>query len=204
HHRYQLQAAVKSVGGLYYTYAVKTVAGVSPPQVQEIVPAARQREALAAVLDTIKLDELAIPPRILDLIPPMAFGYDDGPVELFGKRSDPVFDPIAAAVIAANLAVTDLLEPHRAARLINFHARNAANPDFKEVARALTTRTWRQPAAANAYQAAIARAVQSLVVTRLMELAANDDAAPQVRAVATDELRALSVWLASPASAGLD
>ena len=84
------------------------------------------------------------------------------------------------------------------------HARNAANPDFKEVARALITRTWRQPAAANAYQAAIARAVQSLVVTRLMELAANDDAAPQVRAVATDELRALSVWLASPASAGLD
>jgi hypothetical protein len=60
------------------------------------------------------------------------------------------------------------------------------------------------PAAVNAYQAAIARAVQSLVVTRLMELAANDDAAPQVRAVATDELRTLSAWLASPASAGLD
>jgi hypothetical protein len=46
--------------------------------------------------------------------------------------------------------------------------------------------------------------VQSLVVTRLMELAADDDAAPQVRAVATDELRSLSAWLASPATAAID
>src|SRR5205085_8235711 len=79
HHRYQLQAAVKSVGGLYYTYAVKTAGGASPAQVQEIVPAPRQREALDAVLDTIKVEALAIPPRILDLIPPRAFGYEGGP-----------------------------------------------------------------------------------------------------------------------------
>jgi Met-zincin/Domain of unknown function (DUF5117) len=204
HHRYQLQAAVKSVGGLYYTYAVKTASGASPAQVQEIVPPARQREALAAVLDTITPEELAIPPRLLDLIPPTAFGYDDGPGEYFGKRSDPAFDAIAAATIAANFAVTGLLEPHRAARLIAFHARNAANPDFKEIARALITQTWRQPSAVGAYQAAIARAVQSLVVTRLMELAADSDAQPQVRAVATEELRALNGWLASPASATLD
>ncbi len=53
HHRYQLQAAVKSVGGLYYTYAVKTAMGApSPAEVQQVVPAARQRDALAAVLDT--------------------------------------------------------------------------------------------------------------------------------------------------------
>ncbi|MFL6214122.1 MAG: zinc-dependent metalloprotease [Blastocatellia bacterium] len=204
HHRYQLQAAVKSVGGLYYTYAVKTANGASPTQVQEIVPAPRQREALDAVFDTIKVDALTIPPRILDLIPPRAFGYEGGPTEYFGKRADPAFDPIAAATIAADFAVSGLLEQHRAARLIAFHARNTANPDFKEVAHALVTRTWRQPAPATAYQAAIARAVQSLVVTRLMELAADDDAAPQVRAVATDELRALSAWLASPASAPLD
>src|SRR5436853_4965109 len=60
HHRYQLQAAVKSVGGLDYTYAVKTANGVSPAQVQEIVPAPRQREALDAVLDTINVDALTI------------------------------------------------------------------------------------------------------------------------------------------------
>ncbi|HKQ03582.1 MAG TPA: zinc-dependent metalloprotease [Blastocatellia bacterium] len=204
HHRYQLQAAVKSVGGLYYTYAVKTAAGANPAAVQEVVPAARQRAALDAVLDTIKVEELTIPQRILDLIPPRAFGYEGGPTEYFSKRADPAFDPVAAATIAADFAVSGLLEQHRAARLIDFHARNAANPDFREVARALVTRAWRQAAALSAPQAAIARAVQSLVVTRLMGLAADDDAAPQVRAVATEELRALSAWLASPATATLD
>jgi hypothetical protein len=204
HHRYQLQAAVKSVGGAYYTYAVKSGNGSSPARAQEIVPAARQRDAMNAVLDTIKPDELAIPPRILDLIPPRAFGYEGGTTELFSKRSDPVFDPIAAATIAADFAVSGLLEQHRAARLIAFHARNGTNPDFKEIADALLARTWKQPLPTNAYHAAIARAVQSLVVMRLMELAADDDAAPQVRAIATEELRGLSAWLTSPASSAVE
>ena len=188
HHRYQLQAAVKSVGGAYYTYAVKSQNGPSPAKVQEIVPAARQRDALSAVLDTIKPDALAISPRILELIPPRAFGYEGGTTELFARRSAPVFDPISAATIAADFAVSGLLEQNRAARLMTFHARNSANPDFKEVVDALVARTWKTPLPADAYQAAVARAVQSLVVTRLMDLAADDDAAPGVRAVATETL----------------
>jgi hypothetical protein len=200
HHRYQLQAAVKSVGGAYYTYAVKSANGPSPAKVQEIVPAARQRDALNAVLDTIKTDVLVISPRILELIPPRAFGYEGGTTELFARRSAPVFDPIAAATIAADLAVSGLLEQHRAARLMAFHARNVANPDFKEVVDALIARTWKTTASSDAYHAAVARAVQSLVATRLMELAADDDAAPGVRAVATETLRNLSAWLAQPAT----
>jgi hypothetical protein len=192
HHRYQLQAAVKSVGGLYYTYAVKTAAGgTSPAEVQQIVPAARQRDALAAVLDTLKVEELAVPPRILQLIPPRAFGYEGGTQELFAKRTDPAFDPVAAAVVAADLAVSRLLEPRRAARLIQFHALDKANPDFREVVDALVTRTWRGGAPRDEYHAAVERAVQSLVVARLMDLAADDSASPQVRAVATEYLRAL-------------
>lgn len=192
HHRYQLQAAVKSVGGLYYTYAVKTGAGATnPPDVQQIVPAAKQRDALAAVLDTIKVEELAVPPRILALVPPRAFGYEGGTQELFAKRTDPAFDPINAATIAADLAVSALLEPHRAARLIEYHALDGSNPDFEEVLRALWARTWNAPVPSDAYQAAILRAVQSLVVTRLMDLAADSDASPQVRAAATNALRLL-------------
>lgn len=200
HHRYQLQAAVKSVGGAYYTYAVKSANGPSPAKVQEIVPAARQRDALNAVLDTIRPDTLVIPQRILDLIPPRAFGYEGGTTELFPRRSAPVFDPIGAATIAADFAVSGLLDQSRAARLMNFHARNSANPDFKEVVDALVARTWKAPLPVDDYQAAIARAVQSLVATRLMELAADDDASPGVRASATETLRSLSAWLAAPAT----
>ncbi|HEX8183121.1 MAG TPA: zinc-dependent metalloprotease [Blastocatellia bacterium] len=204
HHRYQLQAAVKSVGGVYYTYAVKTANGANPSNVQTIVPAARQREALEATLDTIKISELAIPARILELIPPVAFGYGDGATELFDRRTGPVFDPIAVATIAADLTISGLLEHHRAARLVEFHARNAENPDFKEVVDALVARTWKSPAQANQYHAAIARAVQSLTVTRLMDVAANSEAAPQVRAIATQELRELSAMLNAPATAAAD
>src|ERR671930_2693776 len=159
HHRYQLQAAVKSVGGLYYTYSVKTGAGPGPPQVQQVVPAARQRDALAAVLDTISVEELAVPPRLLALIPPRAFGYEGGTQELFTKRTDPAFDPVSAANIAADLAVSALLEPHRAARLNQYHSLDRANPDFEEVVNALVARTWRAPAPKDAYQADIRRAV---------------------------------------------
>jgi hypothetical protein len=172
--------------------------------VQQIVSPARQREALAAVLDTITVEALAIPPRILELIPPRAFGYEGGPTELFAKRTDPTFDPIAAATISAELAVSGLLEPHRAARLIEFHSRNNANPDFKEVVDALIAATWKTAGTRNAYHAAISRAVQSLTVNRLMELAADPDAAPQVRAIATEALRDLDGWLKLPASAAIN
>jgi uncharacterized protein DUF4953/uncharacterized protein DUF5117 len=204
HHRYQLQAAVKSVGGVYYTYAVKTASGASPGKVQEIVSPGLQRDALAAVLETIKVEALAVPPRILELIPPRAFGYEGGTTELFSKRTDPTFDPIAAATIAAEFAVSGLIEPHRAARLIEFHARNNAYPDFKEVVDALIGATWKGAAPKNAYHAEIARAVQSLTVTQLMDLAADASAGPQVRAVATGTLRDLSAWLKRAASAGID
>jgi hypothetical protein len=195
HHRYQLQAAAKSVGGVYYTYAVKTANGPSPARVQEVVPAARQRKALAAVLQTLKVEELAIPARLLDLVPPTASGYGGATGEFFRGRTDPVFDPIAAATVAADLTLSALLEPHRAARLIEFHARDASNPDFKEVLDALIKSTWKTAPLKNGYHQTIARAVQSVMVTRLMELAANGDASSQVRAVATESLRELAASL---------
>jgi len=200
HHRYQLQAAAKSVGGLYYTYAVKTSTGVNPARAYEVVAPARQRDALNAVLDTLRPETLAIPPRILALIPPRAYGYEGGTGEFFQNRADPVFDPLAAATVAADLAILPLLEPHRAARLNNFHALNPANPDFKQVLDALVARTWLADAPRDPYHASIARAVQSLTVTRLMDTAANPDAAPQVRAAATEVLRDLNERLKLPST----
>jgi hypothetical protein len=199
HHRYQLQAAVKSVGGVYYTYAVKTATGTSPKRVNEVVSAAKQRDALNAVLETLDLQALAIPPRLFALIPPRAFGFGGVNTELLSRRTAPVFDPIGAATIAADLAVSGLLQHERAARLIDFHSREAANPDFKEVIDALLLRTWKVAAPKDAYHAAVLGAVQSVVVRRLMETAANDNAAPQVRATATEALRELSALLKLPA-----
>ncbi|RUL86499.1 DUF5117 domain-containing protein [Tautonia sociabilis] len=191
HHRFQLQAAVKSVGGASYTYAVKDGDGTVPEPVVAIVPARRQREALDAVLATIDPETLVLPDRLLALIPPRPFGYQGGTAESFSGHTGPTFDPVAAASIAADLAVSGLLRRERAARLIDYHSRDESYPDFNEVVGALVDRAWRDGAPASGSVGAIRRAVQSLVVTRLMELADDDEAAPEVRATATEALRGI-------------
>ena len=195
HHRYQLTAAVKSIGGLYYTYAVKTANGASPKNIQAIVPAAKQREALELVLSTITPETLAIPENILKLIPPRASGYTGGPTEYFTKRTGLTFDPIAVAGIAADFTISNLLNPERAARMNEYHARAAENPDFAEVIRELVREVWKKGATKNAYEAEILRAVQTVCVTKLMDTAADETAAQQVRAVANESLLALMTEL---------
>ena len=195
HHRYQLAAAVKSLGGVYYTYAVKEGGGPNPTPVAENVSPETQRKALEVILQTIRPGELIISENILKMIPPTAYGYSSGRSELFAKRTSPVFDPVGAAEIAADMAISGLLEPSRAARMINQNARNKLSPHFREVIDALMRSTWRAPVSSNASEAIVQRAVQSLVISRLMELAANDRAQAQVRSSATDALRGLMATL---------
>ncbi len=194
HHRYQLLAAVKTLGGVHYTNAVKGPSGPTPPRVAEVVPAPRQREALEAVLATLDPKELAIPARVLDLIPPVAFGHDGGTAERFSGRTGPAFDPIAAATVAADLAISALLQPRRAARLIEFQARDKANPGFDDVLAALLDRVWAE-SPADPRAAAVQVAVRHLHADRLIDLAAADAASPQVRAQAAAGLTAIRARL---------
>jgi hypothetical protein len=190
HHRFQLEAAAKSIGGVYYTYAVKEKGAIVPPEVRRIVPPARQRDAINAVISTLDPAFLQIPQRIIDLIPPRAFGYERGTAELFEKRTTPVFDPISAAMSSADITLGALLDPRRAARMDLFHAEDASNPDFNEVlGRLLDVVT---------HSGSISRATCRLAATRLMDLANNRDADPQVRAEASEALRGLASRLAAP------
>jgi hypothetical protein len=199
HHRYQLIAAAKSVGGLYFTYAVKTASGPSPTKFRELVAPQRQREALQAILATLKVEELAIPQSILELILPIATGYEGGTAEYFSRRTDSSFDPLAAASIAADLTLTTLLDASRAARLVDFHAQNPAQLDFKEVLDAILNATWKAPLAANEYHRALQRTVQNVTAKKLMDLASDEAASPLVRAEASAALRNLNATLKTTA-----
>ena len=188
HHRYQLDAAAKSIGGIYYTYSVKEKGGLVPSEVRRIVPAAQQRAALDAVMSTLDPAFLTLPQRIIDLLPPRAYGYEHGTAELFPRHTDPAFDPIDAATVSADLTLANLLDPHRDARLVQYHAENADNPSLGEVMnRLIDVAMKRGP---------IVRAFRALLVTRLSELAENQDADAQVRAEASDALRRLAARLA--------
>jgi hypothetical protein len=201
HHRFQAIAAAKSVGGVYFTYAVRTAAGPNPARIAEIVPAATQKAALQGLLDTVSVDTLRIPERILQLIPPTASGYGGGTAEKFEKRTDPTFDPIGAATIAADITVTALLQPQRAARTIEQHARDQAVPGFGDIVTSLVQRTWSAGRPSDGYGQAIQDAVQSLVVQRLMDLAADTQATPQVRAQASAGLRRVKALTGAQATA---
>jgi Met-zincin/Domain of unknown function (DUF5117) len=194
HHRYQLQAAVKSVGGASYSYAVRAANGPSPSQVQQIVPAATQRAAIDAVLATITPEALDLPDEIIALIPPKAFGFGSVNTELFEGRTDPVFDPLGAASIAADMAISGLLQHQRAARMNAFHLQNAENPAFSDVLDALGKIVWAAPATSPRHKA-LQRTVQHVIVQRLMDLASHEAADPQVRAEATGLLRVFSTSL---------
>jgi hypothetical protein len=201
HHRYQAIAASKSIGGVYFTYAVRTAGGPNPARIAEVVSAARQKAALQALLDTLSVETLRIPERIVKLIPPTAFGYGGGTAERFETRTGPTFDPIGAAAIAADLSVTALLQPQRAARTIEQHGRDAAVPGFGEIVSALVQRTWGAAQAADGYGQAIQESVQGVVVQRLMDLAADAQASALVRAQASAGLRRVKTMAASMATA---
>ncbi|HEY0781572.1 MAG TPA: zinc-dependent metalloprotease, partial [Thermoanaerobaculia bacterium] len=110
HHRYQLDGAVKAVGGLLYSYALR---GDGQPPARP-VDAAWQRRAVKEVLRLLDPAELDLPEPLLGLLLPRAPGTALN-VELFKGNADPAFDPLAAAATAADMAVSGLLQPERAA-----------------------------------------------------------------------------------------
>jgi hypothetical protein len=193
HHRYQLEAAAKSIGGIDYRYATKEHGAVIPEPVRKIVPPERQREALAVVLSTLQPSFLEVPQRVVDLIPPRGTGGREMPnTELFEHRTAPAFDPISTAMASADLTLTALFDGRRAARLTQFHAENAANPGFNEVVDDVLTIVTKREAGMHG---AITRATARLAAARLMDLAGNAGADAQARAEAAEGLRKLAAKL---------
>ncbi len=190
YHRYQVEAAAKVLGGVFYHYKVRGDALPEP----EPVPAARQREALEALLETLQPSELTVPRRLALLLHPLAYGSFDRR-ELFASRVGPTFDPLAAAETAADTTLTFLLNAGRAGRCQQWHDYDSALPGFQEVLDRLLEATWMAPAPADTVEAATARVVQKVVLARLVELAGNDGASGDVRALASERLAGLADWL---------
>lgn len=194
-HRYQLDAAAGVLGGQYYYHRLRGDVQKNP----EIVPAASQRRALDVLLRTITPEFLAIDKNILNLIPARPAKYGQTP-ELFPGYTGQTFDPLAAAETAADLTIRMILQPARASRLIDFHARNKDYPGLAEVADKLLAATWKSAGkySSSSFHAEIQRAVDSVALVHLMRLAVDEgNASPQARAVALLKLDELESWLES-------
>jgi hypothetical protein len=182
-HRYQVEAASKLIGGMDYTFAVRGDGEVSTA----IVAAGEQRRALKAVLATLDPRVLALPESLVKMIPPRPVMYARGR-EDFKIRTSPAFDAVAPAEAFAQLAMGFLLNPQRAARLVEFHDRDAANPGLAEVIDQILAVT-HSGAGATGYLGEIGRAVDNAALVNLMALANDTTTLPEVRAIAGAELR---------------
>jgi len=191
YHRYQVDAVAKLLGGMDYTYALRG----DGQTVTEIVSPSQQRTALDALIGTLQAQTLALDERVIRLIAPRTLDSQRGR-ETFAARTDPVFDPISAAETAAGYSIGLMLHPARAARLVQFHARDENNPALEETIDRLLDGTWKT-AREKGYLAEIGRAVDHASLFHLMHLAADEDATPQVRAVAQSKLGELMAWLNS-------
>jgi hypothetical protein len=187
-HRYQTEAAGKEIGGLDYRYQLRGDGQMNPA----IVSAAEQRKALNAVLRTLAADVLTLPETLLKIFPPRPPGLEHTR-ESFSSSTGLTFDPVAAAESAADLTLAILFNPQRAARLIEYHARNPLNPSLgADVIEATLTATHPAEHSDAGQPNSLSGLVQSAVYVRaveaLLRLAANPQSSAAVRAVTGVEL----------------
>ncbi len=185
HHRYQLDAAAKVVGGMEYAYALR---GDGQP-VTGIVAAERQRRALEAILEILTPERLDLPDRVLALLAPRPYEHEHNR-EMFASATEPAFDALGAAASAAGQVVQALLEPARLGRLIDFHRRDPSLPGVGEVTDALLERAFEVGAEGESRRhAELRHVVRRVSVDRLLALAADPATGPAVRAHAELALR---------------
>jgi hypothetical protein len=185
YHRYAVEAASSMIGGQEFTYAMRGD-GTTP---MEWANGEMQRKAIDALSATLKASELTIPKRILDLIPPRPPGYGMHR-ELFPRTTGEGFDPVNPGSIAAEVTIGFVLQPDRAARMVAQYAVDQSLPGLGEVIDKLTKAAFDQPTSGT-YEAEVRRAIERVLVDRVMWLAASSPNA-QVRSISALKLQKLA------------
>ena len=184
-HRYQTEAAAKEIGGLDYRYNVRGDGEMLP----QMVAPAEQRAALAAVLKTLSTETLTLPESLLRMMPPRPPGLPRTQ-ESFPANTGLTFDPIAAAQSAADLTLALVLNPERANRLVEYHARDSAEPSLDDVIQATLASAGRLEGL-QGLTAQVKWAVDGRIVEALLALAANPVASVQTQGTVRVALQSL-------------
>ncbi|MBS1681108.1 MAG: zinc-dependent metalloprotease [Bacteroidetes bacterium] len=190
-HRYQLEAAVKTIGGLNYRYAIR---GDGQP-IAELLSPEQETKALNAILKTVDPSVLTLPESLLKIIPPRALGYSRHR-ELIKVKTDLTFDPISTAEIAADMTLGLLFHPARANRLVEHHARNSKLPGLETVIDQAINVVYKS-APRVGLEGAVQMATNYVLFTNLAKLALHKNTFPETRAITFLKLEQLKSWLAT-------
>jgi hypothetical protein len=182
-HRFALNSLAKTIGGMEYSNPLRG----DGQQATRPLGRDQQMTALRQMMRALQPSELAIPDTVVSLMVPGAGAVTPG-VELFGSRTRPAFDELGAARTLAQMIVDMVLQRERAARLVQFASRSGMSLSL--VIDTVVSATWDVPPISPTLLP-IQRVTQRAVAERLIFLAADSVASPEVRGIADYKLQAL-------------
>jgi hypothetical protein len=190
YHRYQVDAAAKLIGGSDYAYPVKGGGMESATP----VPADRQKVALDSLLATLDPAELDLRDDLIALLQAQQSGDNDlqHSVELFTSRQGRGFDPGAAAEIAADITLQNILAPARLERLADQSRRDPAFMTVGQLTDAVIAKAF---APATGRLAEPARRVQARTVLALGGLLSSKGLSASTAGQIRDRLNGVSARL---------
>jgi hypothetical protein len=188
YHRYQLEAATKLVGGMFYNYALRGDGQV----ITRAVPKSEQLKALDAITEAIKPANLVLPQNIIDLIPPRPAGYSFSR-ELFVRRTGLVIDALTPAESLTDFVFSFLLQTERMNRMVQYKQQhNGLGLD--DVLTSLINKTWKAPR-----ETGIKKLIQlqneQILLTYLLAASIDENAAYTTRALIQAKLNELKSFI---------
>jgi hypothetical protein len=194
-HRYALGAAINVVGSAKVPLSL---AGDGQQPIS-IWPAESQKEALRLVLGALSPPQLDVPAEVWMSLAP-AENRESDP-ERFASSAGYLFSPQDGARAVSEIVVGGLLNRQRMERLAVISRQEAQTPSPASVVTALVTTAFSGTAKTSA-ERDLAGVVQTEVAERLMILAANSEATPEVRAAALAGVREVQSAVKKDAARG--
>ncbi|NCU03374.1 MAG: DUF5117 domain-containing protein, partial [Chitinophagaceae bacterium] len=167
YHRYQIEAATKLAGGMYYSYALRGDGQL----ITKMLSKEEQRNALNSIIDCIDPKVLMIPDRIAALIPPRPSGYGSTR-ELFRKRTGLSFDQLSPAETAADLPFSFLFNSERLSRMVQQEVNGGLG--VAEMIQLLIDKTFKAPRR-NGMEALIQLQTEQVLLTYLLAVSVDEN-----------------------------
>ena len=196
-HRYQTEGVTKVIGGLDYNYALKG----DGSNIVKMVPGKTEKKALASILKTLNIEELAIPKKLLNLFPPRAFNYGRTR-ESFKSKTGVAFDPFGAVETASAMTLGLLLHPERVTRLLQHKSLDNSQLGLVEVLDEVIANSI-QKTYKDAYYQELQNVVNYQVLNQLFHLSSNKDMYWQVNAIVNDKIDKISLLLKNSKKTGI-
>lgn len=195
-HRYQVEAAVKLIGGRSYAYTLRGDGQQQP----KMLPKAAQLNALEILLSSIEPSVLMLPEKIASLVPPRPAGYSFNR-ELFRKRTGLAFDILSPAETAADMPLSFLFNAARLNRLVI--QETEAGLGIAEVLNRVIEKTWKAPRKSGV-EKLIQQQTEQIVLTYLLSSSIDEQLSFAARAAVNQTLSNLRTYISSKKPAPVD